>query len=86
MARTAKAAQSSSGAKHVASPAPVATKEAGVAGGDTPITSESAILNTYKRIQRGRVGMWRGGGRLGISVSAPFVWRCLSGSAVLAET
>jgi hypothetical protein len=30
----------------------------------------------------GRVGMWRGGGRLGISVSAPFVWRCLSGSAI----
>jgi indolepyruvate decarboxylase len=30
----------------------------------------------------GRVGVWRGGGRLSISVSAPFVWRCLSGSAV----
>ena len=30
----------------------------------------------------GRVGMWRGGGRLGMSVSAPFVWRCLSGSAI----
>src|SRR3954451_11913577 len=26
--------------------------------------------------------MWRGGGRLGISVSAPFVWRCLTGAAV----
>src|SRR3974390_3129339 len=26
--------------------------------------------------------MWRGGGRLNISVAAPFVWRCLSGSAV----
>jgi len=31
---------------------------------------------------QGRVGMWRGGGRLGMSVSAPFVWRCLSGSAI----
>src|SRR6476646_6038791 len=31
---------------------------------------------------RGRVEMWRGGGRLGISVSAPFVWRCLTGAAL----
>ena len=30
----------------------------------------------------GRVEMWRGGGRLNISVAASFVWRCLSGSAV----
>src|SRR3954453_2808113 len=30
----------------------------------------------------GRVEMWRGGGRPGISVSAPFVWRCLSGSTM----
>ena len=30
----------------------------------------------------GRVGVWRGGFRLSMSVSAPFVWRCLSGSAV----
>jgi hypothetical protein len=30
----------------------------------------------------GRVGMWRGGCRLTISVAAPFVWRCLSRSAV----
>src|SRR5262249_44120736 len=33
-------------------------------------------------VENGRVGMWRGGCRLNISVSAPFVWRCLSGSAV----
>ena len=26
--------------------------------------------------------MWRGGGRSNISVAAPFVWRCLTGSAV----
>jgi hypothetical protein len=26
--------------------------------------------------------MWRGDVRLSMSVSAPFVWRCLSGSAV----
>jgi hypothetical protein len=32
--------------------------------------------------QVGRVEMWRGGGRLSISVSAPFVWRCLTGSAM----
>ena len=30
----------------------------------------------------GRVEMWRGGGRSDISVAAPFVWRCLSGSTV----
>src|SRR4051812_41392040 len=29
-----------------------------------------------------RVEMWRGGGRSHISVSAPFVWRCLTGSAM----
>src|SRR3984893_16660979 len=30
----------------------------------------------------GRVGMWRGGVRSTMSVAAPFVWRCLSGSAM----
>jgi hypothetical protein len=29
-----------------------------------------------------RVEMWRGDGRSNISVAAPFVWRCLTGSAV----
>jgi len=29
-----------------------------------------------------RVEVWRGGGRSNISVAAPFVWRCLTGSAV----
>ena len=33
-------------------------------------------------VGRGRVEMWRGGCRLNISVSAPFVWRCLSGSTL----
>ena len=33
-------------------------------------------------LRYGRVEMWRGGGRLNISVSASFVWRCLSGSAL----
>src|SRR6266446_6229411 len=32
--------------------------------------------------QSGRVGMWRGGVRLNISVAAPFVWRCLTGSTL----
>ena len=32
-----------------------------------------------------RVEMWRGGGRSNISVAAPFVWRCLTGSAVPAD-
>src|SRR5207253_10093714 len=30
----------------------------------------------------GRVGMWRGGSRFGLSVAAPFVWRCPSNLAV----
>jgi hypothetical protein len=30
----------------------------------------------------GRVEMWRGGGRSGLSVAAPFVWRCPSNLAV----
>ena len=30
----------------------------------------------------GRVEMWRGSSRFGLSVSAPFVWRCLSNLAV----
>ncbi len=30
----------------------------------------------------GRVGMWRGGGRIGLSVSAPFAWRCLNSRAI----
>ena len=29
-----------------------------------------------------RVGVWRGGGRFGLSVAAPFVWRCPSNLAV----
>ena len=32
--------------------------------------------------QFGRVGMWRGGGRASLSVSAPFVWRCLNSRAI----
>src|SRR6202035_3049133 len=30
----------------------------------------------------GRVGVWRSGGRPSISVAAPFVWRCLTGSTL----
>ena len=32
--------------------------------------------------RQGRVEMWRSGGRPNISVAAPFVWRCLTGSTV----
>src|SRR5437870_772925 len=32
--------------------------------------------------QFGRVEVWRGGGRPNISVAAPFVWRCLTGSTL----
>lgn len=30
----------------------------------------------------GRVEMWRGSGRFGLSVAAPFVWRCPSNLAI----
>src|SRR5271169_6479395 len=43
-------------------------------------TTGSHPPNHYNH--NGRVGMWRGGGRPGMSVAAPFVWRCLSGSTV----
>src|SRR5215211_3485438 len=34
------------------------------------------------RDANGRVEVWRGGFRSNISVTAPFVWRCLSGSTM----
>ena len=34
------------------------------------------------KVRHGRVGMWRGGRRSSMSVAAPFVWRCLSGSTM----
>jgi transposase len=34
------------------------------------------------RLEIGRVGKWRGGGRLSLSVAAPFVWRCPSSLAM----
>jgi DNA invertase Pin-like site-specific DNA recombinase len=39
------------------------------------------IVALAKALAR-RVEMWRGDVRLSMSVPAPFVWRCLSGSAV----
>src|SRR6478609_7561788 len=42
--------------------------------------SLAAVLRAWAGF--GRVEMWRGGGRLSISVSAPFVRRCLTGSAL----
>jgi tRNA synthetases class I (C) catalytic domain len=40
------------------------------------------LTHEAKAASHGRVEMWRGGSRLSISVSAPFVWRCLTGSAM----
>src|SRR5437868_14852864 len=42
----------------------------------------SLSLATRAPSIHGRVGMWRGGCRLNISVTASFVWRCLSGSTL----
>ena len=36
----------------------------------------------HGRPEFGKVEVWRGDVRLSMSVPAPFVWRCLSGSAV----
>ncbi len=44
-------------------------------------TQQRTSLLTLLLSGSGRVGMWRGGGRIGLSVSAPFVWRCLNGRA-----
>src|SRR5271167_3683290 len=48
------------------------------AGGGTIVVDKSARPSA----QIGRVGVWRSGGRPNISVAAPFVWRCLSGSTL----
>ncbi len=44
--------------------------------------SSPAVLDDCQTAKLGRVGVWRGGFRLSMSVAAPFVWRCLSGSTV----
>src|SRR5262245_32321280 len=51
------------------------------------VLKDPTLLTDLKKLiepatRGGRVGMWRGGFRLNISVAASFVWRCLSGSAV----
>src|SRR5262249_59609907 len=43
---------------------------------------ECSQLVVFGLVQLGRVEMWRGSCRSDISVSASFVWRCLSGSTV----
>ena len=49
--------------------------------GDEP-NLRGTLINKAAPTARRRVEMWRGGCRSNISVSAPFVWRCLTGSAV----
>ena len=43
---------------------------------------DMAAICAFRPAGVGRVEVWRGDVRLSMSVSAPFVWRCLSGSAV----
>jgi hypothetical protein len=45
----------------------------------TDALAAAYLLAGRPDIRRGRVGVWRGGCRLNISVAAPFVWRCLTG-------
>src|SRR5208283_5364335 len=44
--------------------------------------AEGPDLTVQRMARIGRVGVWRGGFRLSMSVAAPFVWRCLSGSTM----
>src|SRR6202011_2991438 len=53
-----------------------------LAGVRKPLTIPAVRRTAIEPQGSGRVEMWRGGGRLSISVSAPFVWRCLNGSAM----
>jgi hypothetical protein len=53
-----------------------------VVGSRSPIVPGSPLRTLLTRRGPIKVGVWRGDVRLGISVPAPFVWRCLSGSAV----
>jgi hypothetical protein len=47
-----------------------------------PLQAATAGHMRSKGDRDGRVEMWRGGGRRSISVSAPFVWRCLTSRAI----
>ena len=47
--------------------------------GDVSFWPHSVLVGHF---EVGRVGMWRGGSRFGLSVAAPFVWRCPSTLAV----
>src|SRR5437763_3001317 len=44
------------------------------------VTRENMLSSIFTAIGRG--GVWRSGGRPNISVAAPFVWRCLTGSTL----
>ena len=44
--------------------------------------SIASVRGNSNLVAFGKVEMWRSGCRLNISVSASFVWRCLSGSAL----
>ena len=50
--------------------------------GDRVLMVQEAALTKEQEMAEGRVGVWRSGCRPNISVSAPFVWRCLTGSAM----
>ena len=50
-----------------------------------PLMEAADILVSAVARRRGgcsRVGMWRGGGRIGLSVSTSFDWRCLNSRAM----
>ena len=53
-----------------------------IAGVPTVVPSLAAQAKYGGRAGPRRVGVWRGGFRLSMSVTAPFVWRCLSGSTM----
>ena len=60
--------------------------ETSTAASKRPLTTgrrpDMAAICAQRTAGVGKVEMWRGDVRLSMSVPAPFVWRCLSGSAV----
>ena len=71
-----------SGATLVSDVAPFELAKLRLLNGSHSTLAYLGYLAGYETVS-GRVGVWRGGFRLSMSVAAPFVWRCLSGSAVV---
>ena len=63
-------------------PATLARRTAATPRTATSVDGFAASASRPRSSGSRRVEVWRGDVRLSMSVSAPFVWRCLSGSTV----